>query len=207
MTHLRPNLANPRDSSAFSARANPQPSGARGDAPTPYSKTIGVGAPRTAAPARNGAAHADLVRPDLKQIIIERLEEAGGALLALPPSGYTTALRQSRLDIVRAAAEAYGYDGPAKLRPAMPSAATISRMDEAFAWLRLIPDDRYVLRRIAGARAMVNPLTEKHLYPWRRLGSLLGADHRAVQRWHADAIAIIARALAASCSLPCRDYR
>src|SRR4051795_7597431 len=69
-------------------------------------------------------------------------------------------------------------------------------MDEALGWLALIPADRFVLRRIVGARALVAPLTGRHLYSWRRLGRVLGADHRAVQRWHADGIRCIARALA-----------
>lgn len=127
--------------------------------------------------------------------IVARLEEAGSTLLSLPHSGWSTRLRTSRLDIVHAAAEAYGYEHNAKLRPAVPDSSQVSRMDEAFAWLLLIPQDRYVLRRIVGARAMVSPLTGKHLYPWRRLAALLGADHKAVQRWHADGIGLIARSI------------
>ena len=38
-------------------------------------------------------------------------------------------------------------------------------MDEAMAWISLIPLDRYVLRRIVGARSLVHPITERHLYP------------------------------------------
>jgi hypothetical protein len=126
--------------------------------------------------------------------VISRLEEAGAAILALPPSGYTTKLRTSSLDVVRAAAESYGW-GPGKVRPPMPSNARISRMDEAFTWLQLIPDDRYVLRRIVGARSLVSPLTERRLFPWRRLAAALGADHKAVQRWHAQGIDIIVAGL------------
>lgn len=132
---------------------------------------------------------------DMLADIVARLEEAGRTLLALPRTGYSTALRQSRLDVVRSAAESYGYNPQSRLRPPMPDAATISRMDEAFSWLGLVPDDRYVLRRIAGARAMVCPISGRHLYSWRRLGALLGADHRAVQRWHEEAIRHIAMAL------------
>ena len=63
------------------------------------------------------------------------------------------------------------------------------------AWLSLIPVDRYVLRRIVGARSLVHPVSERHLYPWRRLGAVLGADHKAVQRWHAQGIDLIVEAL------------
>jgi hypothetical protein len=68
-------------------------------------------------------------------------------------------------------------------------------MDEALGWIPLIPRDRSVLRRIVGARALINPLTDRHLYPWRRLGTMLGADHKAVQRWHAQGVDIIVSAL------------
>ena len=67
--------------------------------------------------------------------------------------------------------------------------------DEAMSWIPLIPIDRYVLRRIVGARSLVHPITERHLYPWRRLATALGADHKAVQRWHAQGIDLIVSAL------------
>ena len=126
--------------------------------------------------------------------VVYRLEEAGATLLALPGTGWTTRLRTSSLEIVRTALEAYGWT-EARIRPAVPSAEKITRMDEALGWIPLIPLDRYVLRRVVGARSLVNPLTDRHLYPWRRLGVALGADHKAVQRWHAQGIRMIVTAL------------
>jgi hypothetical protein len=126
--------------------------------------------------------------------VIYRLEEAGSTLLALPGTGWTTKLRTSSLEIVRTALESYGWSAT-RIRPAIPSAEKISRMDEAMGWIGIIPIDRYVLRRIVGARSLVHPVTERHLFPWRRLGAALGADHKAVQRWHAQAIDMIVAAL------------
>jgi hypothetical protein len=129
--------------------------------------------------------------------VIARLEEAGMTLLSLPATGYSTRLRTSSVEIVRQAIESYGWaDRP--VRPAVPSAARISRMDEAMGWISLIPSDRYVLRRIVGARSLVSPLTDRHIFPWRRLGAAIGADHKAVQRWHAQGIGLIVAALACS---------
>lgn len=125
--------------------------------------------------------------------VIYRLEEAGATLLALPPS-YSTPLRTSSLEIVRSAVEAYGWT-EARIRPSVPSAEKITRMDEAMGWIPLIPLDRYVLRRVVGARSLVHPITDRHLFPWRRLGKALGADHKAIQRWHAQGIAMIVAAL------------
>ncbi len=131
--------------------------------------------------------------PTVNQVI-DRLEQAGRALLALPNTGPSTRLVQSGLEWVRDASELAGHP-KAKLRPAIPSAATITAMDEALAWIPLIPRDKYVLRRIVGARSLVSPLTDRHLFTWRRLGTAVGADHKAVQRWHAQGIDLIVAAL------------
>ncbi len=126
--------------------------------------------------------------------VIWRLEEAGATLLALPQTGWSTGLRTSSLDIVRTAAENYGW-AQGRVRPPMPSAAKITRMDTAMGWIALIPLDRYVLRRIVGARSLVHPVTDRHLFAWRRLGATMGADHKAVQRWHKQGIDLIVAAL------------
>jgi hypothetical protein len=126
--------------------------------------------------------------------LIQRLEEAGQTLLALPNTGYSTRLRTTALDILRDTVEAAPDDRP-RLRTAHPDNARITRMDEALGWITLIPRDRHVLRRIVGARTLVSPITDRHLYSWRRLAILIGADHKAVQRWHAQGIALILAAL------------
>jgi hypothetical protein len=145
--------------------------------------------PRAMPPAR-----ARTGAPTDAREVVARLEEAGRTLLALPRTGPSPALRVSAWEVVQAASDAYGWQ-EARLRPPIPDAARVTRMDEALAWIPLIPRERYVLRRVVGARSLVHPLTERHLYPWRRLGVALGADHKAVQRWHAQAIDMIVAAL------------
>jgi hypothetical protein len=130
--------------------------------------------------------------------LVERLEEAGCTLLSLPSRGPSTRLAQLRLDVVHTALEAYGWQAT-QIRPVPPSGAAIDRMDEALRWLALIPEERYVLRRIVGARALVHPITLRHLFPWRRLGSMLGTDHKTIQRWHRDGLALM---LAQLCQRP-----
>lgn len=126
--------------------------------------------------------------------VISRLEEAGRTLLALPATGWSTRLRSTQLDIVRSGLESYGWT-KRSIQPAVPSARRISRMDEALTWIPLIAQDRYVLRRIVGARSLVHPVSERHLFSWRRLAGVVGADHKAVQRWHAQGIELIVVAL------------
>lgn len=127
------------------------------------------------------------------------LEEAGATLLALPNTGHSTRLRQGGLEWVRDTPRllvpAASGSSPAPARPPAPHPAAIDRMDRVLAWLSLIPDDKFVLRRVAGARALVHPLTGRYLFPWRRLGVALGADHKAVQRWHTQAMQAISAAL------------
>jgi hypothetical protein len=190
---------------------NPEAAPADRAAPSPLAEQGGNGAQararpadprailRTAHGAQHGArqdrfraqSHGEKADPEY---VVYRLEEAGATLLALPGTGWSPRLRTSQLEIVRTALEAYGWEPP-RARPPVPSSGRITRMDEALAWVTLIPRDRYVLRRIVGARALVSPLTERHLFSWRRLGVLLGADHKAIQRWHGEGIRIIVAAL------------
>ena len=129
------------------------------------------------------------------ETVVARLEEAGQTLLSLPRSGPTTGLRQTRHQFVAEALEAYGSSDQGRPRLAVPSALQITRMDQALAWIPLIPSDRLVLRRIVGCRALVDPLVGRQLYSWRRLARLVGADHKAIQRWHAAGIDIIVESL------------
>ena len=128
--------------------------------------------------------------------IVQRLEEAGRTLMALPNTGPSTRLVQSGLEWVRDVSETYGRERGV-LKPAIPDAAQISRMDQALAWIPLIPIDKYVVRRVVGARSLVSPMTDRHLFSWRRLATAMGADHKAVQRWHAHGIDLIQAILAA----------
>lgn len=131
-----------------------------------------------------------------EEYVTFRLEEAGATLLSLPGSGPGNALKTSRWPTVHSTMEAYGWTG-ARLRPAMPEPARITRMDEALGWIEAIPQENYVLRRIVGARALVSPLTGRYLFSWRRIGKILGADPRAVRRWHGKGIELIRRWLVA----------
>ena len=161
----------------------------------------------TAARDASGSAFGGIGRPDDaaeplggrnglidREVALIRLEEAGRTLLLLPGTGYSTKLRTGALDIVRSALESYGW-GDKRICPAVPPAAQISRMDEALSWISMIPQDRYVLRRVVGARALVHPVTDRYLFSWRRLGGVLGADHKAVQRWHGRGIDMIVSAV------------
>ncbi len=150
--------------------------------------------------AKRGATYGANIGAQLDApAVVYRLEEAGTTLLCLPNTGHSTRLRTSSFQVLASALD--GADMAAatvdttRLRPVPPDSARIDRMDEAWAWLSLIPRDRHVLRRIVGARSLVSPTTERHLFSWRRLGTAMGADHKAVQRWHAQGVALIVTGL------------
>ncbi len=131
------------------------------------------------------------------ETVVVRLEEAGHTLLCLPRTGPTTMLRQTRHQHVAEALEAYtsANNSAYRPRPPVPPAERITRMDQALAWVTLIPREKLVLRRIVGCRCLVSPLTDRHLFGWRQLARTLGADHKAIQRWHAIGIDLIVAAL------------
>lgn len=129
------------------------------------------------------------------EFVSHKLERAGMTLLSIHdkspfPRGFQTAWPE----FARTLIEAYGYSG-VRLKTPVPSAMEISEMDTVFSWLTLIPNDRFVLRRIVAARALVSPINQRHLYSWRRLANLLGCDRRAVTRWWEQGIALIVKGL------------
>lgn len=142
------------------------------------------------------------------EFVIYRLEEAGSTLLSLPPDGYPAGWRTYWPKMVYGAELAYG-DEVALRRASIPSAAKITRMDEAWRWLNLIPagDPRHgaaelhsphggvLLRKIVLMRALVHPVTERHRWSWRKIGTVLGANHKSVKAWHAKGVDSIVFAL------------
>ncbi len=132
--------------------------------------------------------------PATAEWVLARLEEAGATLLSMPNTGHSTRLRMGTLRPMPDHEDAL-HAAPGPVRAPVPSAACVDRMDEAFVWVSLIPEGKFILRRVVHARALVNPMTGKHLFAWRRLAATVGADHKAVQRWHAQGIDLIVAAL------------
>jgi hypothetical protein len=143
----------------------------------------------------------------------ERLEEAGAILLSMPGSAGPARFKSNLPQPIQDACEAYGY-GDVRLRVQRPSGPQITRMDEALAWVSLIPADGVsadpaslrggaTLRRIVQARLLIDPVRwyrtpgePKYLFSWRMLSSSMGADVRALKVWHGAALGLIVDALA-----------
>ncbi len=134
-------------------------------------------------------------RPQPRKIdaetVIARLEEAGRTLLSLPRTGEHRHAPRQRVAAALGAFATAEFDPP----PAVPPAARITRMDQALAWIPLIPAESLLLRRIVGCRCLVSPVTGRHLFSWHRLARLLGADHKTIRRWHGTGIDLIVATL------------
>ena len=127
--------------------------------------------------------------------VVAHLECAGKTLLALPHSGFSTLLKTSSLNSEMAAVSACGWFSGSAAKCPRPTSRAIDAMDNTMMWLWYIPQDMTVLRRCVGARSLVNPITDKHIYSWRRLGDFMGVDHKTAKRWHADGVRYIVNAL------------
>lgn len=124
-------------------------------------------------------------------VVVRRLEQAGATLLALRGSSpFPAQFRSAMPEPIQDAMEAYGYTEE-QARPSVPSSREISRMDAAYQWLSMIPEHRRVIRRCVAIRSLVDPLNDRHVISWRRLGILVRADHHAVERWWSQGIATI----------------
>lgn len=128
------------------------------------------------------------------ELVIFRLERAGIDLLSMPAAEMQCRLHDPNMGVVCDALRIFGWTRTRTIQ-ALPSMDAVIRMREAFDWLSLIPADRYVIRRVVGARSLVHPVTDRYLFPWRRLATSLGADNKAVQRWHAQGIDMIVAGL------------
>lgn len=115
-----------------------------------------------------------------------RLKEAAATFWAWhanQPRVGPTGFRPSWPEIVRQAAEAYGYD-PVRTRPAPPAPDAIDRMEAALDWLNLVNDeDRRMLWAWANGAAL-----------WR-IGQRFGKSERTMHNWIARAALVIAAQL------------
>jgi Domain of unknown function (DUF6362) len=127
--------------------------------------------------------------------IIARLEEASRTMMAMPSNADRLGIKVADYGYVREPVEAAAADKGEirRIKPSTPDAASITRMDEAFAWLAFISNP--VVRRVVSLRCLVHPVTDRHTHGWRKIGRTVAADPRACSRWFAEGIDTIASAL------------
>jgi hypothetical protein len=153
---------------------------------------------------RGSEATATLWSPEDVRV---RLEEAGRTLMSLPmPNGALPKdVRSNWPDVVRGYEDAFAAligaseevrrdfaDRHNRVRVS-PSAQAVGRMDEALDWLWRVEDPRK--RRLCLSRALIHPISGRHVASFRKLGRIFGLHHETVRAWHDRALAQIATAL------------
>jgi len=150
--------------------------------------------------ARSGPTDAIWTPDDVRQ----RLEDAGRTLVALPmPRGaFPRDARSNWPDVVRGYEDAFAalIGAPDEIKQdfsdahnrvrVTPSALAVGRMDEVLAWLWRIDDPRK--RRLCLSRALIHPVSGRHMVSYRKLGRIFGLHHETVRAWHDRALADIA---------------
>jgi hypothetical protein len=126
------------------------------------------------------------------ELVITAFEHAMTTMRALPSRGCSTRLASLRIEVAPDDWPAETSSGALKLPT--PSPRAIDEMDRVLSWTNFIPSDRITLRKLVALRATTHHATGKPM-SWRRIARELHADAVAVQRWHGQAVSILARAL------------
>ncbi len=131
------------------------------------------------------------------------LEEAGGTIMMMDARGcFPAGHRSFWPDILREFSDLVGVHPEPELPRLRPTAAQITRAEEALQWLLYIQNIRN--RRIVAARMLVRPETGRHVFSWRKLGEKFRASHDAAQRWYRDGLLEIASAISCRSELASR---
>ena len=119
--------------------------------------------------------------------VIARLEEASTTLSLFPADDYSTRLAANELYKLYPAFR----DGWRPARRWTPTSDEIGRMEEASAWLSLIPGGPLHMRRLVAKRSMLDR-NGRHIHSWRTLAKSIGEHHpESARRAHALGIRII----------------
>ena len=127
----------------------------------------------------------------MRHLVILRLIAAGKSLVALQGSDGPRKLKTQSMAFLQIFNFDEKSDPNDKIRILIPSALAIDQMDETLRWLQLIPNEKYVIRRIISLRMLTDPRTDRPLYTWKKIALLINANHRATAYWFNCGIDII----------------
>lgn len=134
----------------------------------------------------------NLTGAEMAQAVEQRLFDAGFTLACLPahgirPATYRAAWGDTLMDLE----DLLVLSADSELRPPMPTASDISKMDEAMAWVQGIPDIGH--RKAVLIWMMIHPLTRRHRYSWRQIAEMMGSNHHTVKSWFHRGLASITK--------------
>ncbi|MBO1361521.1 hypothetical protein J2D73_17180 [Acetobacter sacchari] len=133
--------------------------------------------------------------------IEQRLLDAACTLAALPAHGLRPSSKGASWgDTLMELEDLLTLTGSDVIRPVIPSAAAISQMDEALEWVSWITDAGQ--RRVVLFWMMVHPISRRHLFSWRDIGSRMSVSHVTAKRWHSSGLAVITRKIFGQVNFP-----
>lgn len=132
--------------------------------------------------------------------IARRIEHAGATLYCMRIKDPRPLLAQGRrlivCDFIDMAAAELPSEMAArslKLHLPTPKARDITLMDEAFSWIKLVPDNG--TRRLISMRSRFHPITQRHKLSWSSCASLLGMDRKTARAKHSSAMFFLEKSL------------
>jgi hypothetical protein len=148
--------------------------------------------------------------PDIHELVIQRLEDAGRTLAMLPmPRGSAPAQPASAWpDVVQIYWDVVGHAevgsiedrqhllALTRLQPRFQAnRAAVDRLDEVLGWLWLIRVPH--CRKAVAARMLVHPVSLRHVNSFNKIAKSLGTSGRSARRWFEQGVDTIVQGLAA----------
>jgi hypothetical protein len=129
-----------------------------------------------------------------------RVEEAGKTLLMIPNTGvWPMRYASTWPEVLREWEDMLGCNlelDPPRIRPTMKQ---MNEYAEVMDWVVMLAtycrEKHFVHVAKAIGYGMLHRQDGRRLLSWRKLGTLLGTDHKRAQAWYDDGIEIIARIL------------
>lgn len=137
-------------------------------------------------------ARMSLSGAEMAEEVERRLFEAGLTLACLPshglrPAGCGSSWQETLMELD----DLLSLTAESEIRPPMPSAAAISRMDEAMGWASWIQNTAH--RRVVLFWMMIHPVTQRHYLSWEQIGKKIGRSDKTAKSYFYRGLASITK--------------
>lgn len=133
-----------------------------------------------------------LTGKEMAEEVERRLFEAGLTLAYLPSHGLRPACcGSSWQETLMELDDLLSLTAESEIRPPMPSAAAISRMDEAMGWVSWIQNTAH--RRVVLFWMMIHPITQRHYLSWEQIGKKIGRSDKTAKSYFSSGLSAITK--------------
>ena len=129
---------------------------------------------------------------EMAEQVERRLFEAGLTLACMPSHGLRPASGGSSWqETLMELDDLLSLTAESEIRPPMPSAAAIYRMDEAMGWASWIQNTAH--RRVVLFWMMIHPITQRHYLSWEQIGKKIGRSDKTAKSYFYRGLASITK--------------